>query len=92
MVLLARNPEGAVKRLFPEGPKLWTDVHANERFAVTHVERNESRLARSIGRYDLRLLVFPVGSDPLQATANETIQNLAVERGFEVLSPLRNSD
>lgn len=92
VVLLARNPGGAVTQLFPEGPELWTHVRANERFSLTHVERNESRLAGSIGRHDLRLLVFPVGSDPLQVAANETIRKLAVERGFEVLSPSRNSD
>lgn len=92
VVLLAKNPEGAVTRLFPNGPEPWIQVRANEKIAVTHIERDESRLAGSIGRHDLRLLVLPVGIDPVQAVTNETSWKLAVEQGFEVLSPLWGSD
>ena len=92
VVLLSKSPEGVITRLFPDDYRPSIRVRANESVAVMHAGQRESYAAEPMGRHYLRLLVFPVGTDPLHAGASGRIPLLAVERDFLVHDRSGNGD
>lgn len=80
VVLLSRNPQGVVTRLFPhaEDDAFSIRLRANQKLALTHIGEGETVPDSSIGRHQLRLVA-------LSSTGKSSIPSAATERRFVVV-------
>ena len=84
VVILANDPDGVVTQLFPNEWNSSPQIGANEEIWMPREERQYSLAADAPGRYQLRMLVFEAGTDPLESGVSGQGRPLALERSFEV--------
>lgn len=92
VVVLAKTPGGAVTRWFPNNRQPSGYVRASERVMVPRAGQGDLRVEGPPGRYRVRLLAFPPGSDLGDAISMGRKRPLVAERQYQVLRRRRGAE